>query len=92
MDILKKSVDVLVGYSGSSEDPTKMSLRMTSITVGVIGKVAAFAALAGYVLPYSDAQLQFVIGSIAVVVASISWSVGLVRALVNAYKNRTMVA
>ena len=83
MQYIKKILDVIIGYSGSTEDPTKMSLRFSSLIVGVISKLAAVAAIAGYVLPYTDAQVQFTVASLSLVIASGAWVFGLVRVIWN---------
>lgn len=80
--MINKIFSAIIGYSGSSEDPSKMSMRFSSVIIGVIGKVAAVAALAGYVLPYSDAQIQFTVASLTMVAASGAWLFGALRAVV----------
>ena len=86
MQYIKKIIDIVLGYSGSTEDPAKTSLRLTSIIVGVISKLAAVAALAGYVMPYTTAQIQFTAAELSLVFASGAWIVGLVRAVKNMAK------
>ena len=85
MQKIKKIVDVIIGYSGSTEDPAKMSLRFSSVIIGLISKIAALAAVAGYVLPYTDAQIQFTVSSLAIVAASGAWVFGLIRYLWNTF-------
>ena len=85
---MKKILDIIIGYSGSTEDPSKMSLRMSAIIFGVISKLAVVGALGGFVLPYTDAQVQGTIGTLTLVGATFVWLFGLIRAIVNALKNR----
>lgn len=82
--MITKILSALIGYAGSSEDPSKMSMRMMAIVIVLVGKVTAMLALAGVVLPYTDAQTQSLVGSLAMVVASLMWVVGAVRAMINA--------
>ena len=90
MQYIKKIADVIIGFSGSSEDPEKMSLRFISIIMGVIGKIFALCAVAGYTLPFTLTGVQYYVGIFAVVIASLTWLVGLIRALFASFKTKTV--
>ncbi len=84
--MLFKILQALIGYAGSSEDPSKMSMRFMAILLAVLGKVVALAAAAGYVIPFATADLQMFVGSIAFVAAALFWVVGAVRAVIAALR------
>ena len=90
MDTVKKVLNAFIGYTGSSENPEQTSMRFTSIILAVISKIIILATLSGHVLPYTDAQVQYVASSLAFVGAVIWWAVGAVRAVVNTIKQKTV--
>ena len=83
MNTIKSFLDAFIGFTGSSQDPAQMSARFSAIIIGVISKVAVLATFAGYVFPYSDAQLQGIASSLAFVFAVIYWVYGAIRAIIN---------
>lgn len=90
MNTIKIIFNTIIGYTGSSESPDKMSMRFTAIIIAVIAKVATIAAIAGYTIPLTDAQSQGVAASLAFVIAAIMWVYGLIRAVYVALKTRNL--
>ena len=86
MQTIKKILNAIIGYSGSSENPEVMSLRFSSIIMGVISKIVALCAVAGFVLPYTTADVQLFVSALTLVACSLTWAFGLIRAVVNEWK------
>jgi hypothetical protein len=83
MNTIKSFFDFFIGWTGSSQNPAEMSARFSSIILVVVSKAVMFATMFGYVLPYTDAQLQGVASSLAFVFATIYWVYGAIRAVLN---------
>lgn len=90
MQTVIKIVNAFVGYAGSSQNPEQTSMRFTSILLAVVSKIAMLTALGGYVLPFTDAQTQAGVSAMAFVAAAIWWTVGAIRAVMNAVKTKTV--
>lgn len=74
-----KLLNVVVGYTGSSQNPTQMSLRFTAIIVAGFSTLAGITAALGVTLPLNSETSQMWAASIGIVAAVIAWLVGLVR-------------
>lgn len=85
--MILKILRALLGYAGSSEDPSKMSMRFMAVLLAVLGKMMALAAATGYVIPFATADMQALVGGMAFVAAALMWSVGLIRAGVAGYRS-----
>ena len=82
----------LIGYSGSSEDPSKMSARFMGVILGAVSQFIPLITLVAtkfMTIPAGMSVEQYVDGLTAIaqpltlLVACIIWVVGAIRAVVN---------
>ena len=95
---MKKFLTVLnaiVGFAGSSENPQKMSLRLTAVVMGVIAEFSPFLVLlAGTFMNLPDGvtaeniqqTLAPVVQAFIFIIAGILWLIGAFRAAWSALK------
>jgi formate hydrogenlyase subunit 3/multisubunit Na+/H+ antiporter MnhD subunit len=86
MNKTKAVLRALIGYAGSSENPSKMSLRFMAIITAVVSQ---FSPLISVVIAYfggdtlSMEGLSQVMEPIVLTVACIMWLIGAIRAVLN---------
>lgn len=101
MQTFKNVLSAIIGYAGSSEDPQKMSLRFYGVAVGVSSQVMPFIILIGArfmslpegVTPeQASASVTPLLQLVCYALASVLWSVGLIRAIHSAVKTKNLGA
>ena len=86
MNKLKVALRALIGYAGSSESPSKMSLRFMGIITAVVSQFApiiSFVVTRVYGEGLNGAELTQLVEPIVLTVACVMWLVGAVRAALN---------
>jgi len=71
---------------GSSSDPEKLALTVKGAAIYIIPIVIAVAGFSGVSL--AEADLTQLVNQIAIIVASITTAIGILRKIYNAVKNR----
>ena len=86
MNKLKLALRALIGYAGSSESPSKMSLRFMGIITALVSQFApmiSFVVTKIYGSGIDSVELTRLIEPIVLTVACVMWLVGAVRAVLN---------